>query len=130
MQSETQIVMDVIIISEYLNSYCRIEHKATAPEIPFKRFRNSASFAAVGKTATIYARNILKLCQRCNNAFVSTDIDQVLGDFETGVNDINDGLLTDACRQNKWKLVTNDGDFIHGGIEVLTVNHKLLAACP
>ena len=130
-QTGAQLVLDALILSEYLNCYCRIEYKATAPQgVTFKQYRNSPAFLPVGKTATGYAQNILGLCQRHNHPFASTDINQVLGNFEAGINDFNDGLLADACRQNGWKLVTHDGDFTEGGINVLTVNGKLLAACP
>ena len=37
--------------------------------------------------------------------------------------------LTETCRRNGWKLVTNDADFTTGGIEVLTTNPMLLRAC-
>jgi len=130
-QTGTQLVLDALILSEYLNAYCRIEYKANAPQgMTFKQFRNSANFLKVGTTATGYSKKILSLCQRHNNVFVSADIKQVLGDFEIGIYDFNDGLLADSCRQNGWKLVTHDGDFTEGGIDVLTTNGRLLAACP
>jgi predicted nucleic acid-binding protein len=130
--ADAHLVMDAMILSEYLNRYCRIEwsalHQATHPA--FKAFRNSGQFAPVGAGAATFARNMLKICTRHDHPFSTTDVTQVLVDFEAGTSDFNDGLVADACRRHGWKLVTNDGDFINGGIEVLTNNPKLLAACP
>jgi len=75
------------------------------------------------------ANNILKLCTRHNHPFETMDMSQVLSDFEAGTNDINDGLIAEACRIHGWKCVTNDRDFITGGIEVLTLHPALLRAC-
>jgi predicted nucleic acid-binding protein len=126
------LVVDAIVLSEYLNSYCRIEwranHKGTYPQ--FKAFRNSTDFTGIGKRAAAYARQILKQSTPCDHPFTQTNVVQVLTDFETGANDFNDGLLAETCRIHGWKLVTNDSDFTSGGIVVLTTNPKLLRACP
>jgi predicted nucleic acid-binding protein len=125
------LIMDAMILSEYLNRYCRIEwnalHKRTYPD--FKVFRKSVSFQSVGTGAATFARKMLTLCNRHDHPFATADVARVLTDFESGANDFNDGLLAEACRYHKWKLVTNDGDFIEGGIDVLTTNSRLLKAC-
>lgn len=130
--ADAHLVMDAMILSEYLNRYCRIEwsalHQAKHPA--FKAFRNSVDFKTVGAGAATFARNMLKMCTRHDHPFAAADVMQVLVDFEAGTSDFNDGLVAEACRRHGWKLVTNDGDFINGGIEVLTNNPKLLAACP
>lgn len=125
------LAMDALILSEYLNRYCRIEwnalHKATHPD--FKGFRQSAAFASVGQGAALYARNMLKQCATHDHPFASINVAQVVADFETGAHDFNDGLLVETCRLHGWKLVTHDKDFTQGGIDVLTTNPKLIAAC-
>lgn len=125
------LVLDALVLSEYLNRYCRIEwnalHKTRYPD--FKKFRQSSDFTSVGQGAALFARNILKLCSRHDHPFASADVTQVLADFESGAQDLNDGLLVETCRHHKWKLVTNDGDITKGGIEVLTANPRLIAAC-
>jgi predicted nucleic acid-binding protein len=130
--AKAQIAMDVLVISEYLNRYCRIEwtalHKGKYPD--FKQFRKSADFASVGPKAGAFAKNILALCSRFDHPFAAINVGQVLTDFESGAQDTNDGFLIESCRQHGWKFVTNDGDFTEGGIEVLTNNPKLIAACP
>lgn len=126
-----QLIMDAMVLSEYLNAYCRIEwnvlHQTRYPE--FKSFRKSAAFKTVGKGAASSVRSMLKLCTCHDHPFAAVDIEQVLNGFAAGATDFNDGLLAETCRHNGWKLVTNDSDFISGGLEVLTTNPKLLAAC-
>jgi len=58
------------------------------------------------------------------------DLNQALADFSSGGVDFNDALLVDICKKRNIKLMTNDGDFQDGGIEVLTTNPRLLRACP
>ena len=85
----------------------------------------------VGRTPSCsFAKNILGLCSRYDHPFAAINVGQVLSDFESGAQDTNDGFLIESCRQHGWKFVTNDGDFTEGGIEVLTNNPKLIAACP
>jgi hypothetical protein len=125
------LALDALVLSEYLNRYCRIEwkvlHKSAYPE--FKRFRKSPEYISVGNGAAVFARSILKFCTKHDHPFSSTDVERVLTDFECGACDFNDGLFVETCRLNGWKFVTNDADFINGGIEVLTSNPKLLTAC-
>ncbi len=129
--ARSRLIMDALILSEYLNRYCRIEwialHRRTYAD--FKVFRKSAAFQTVGQGAAISARSMLKLCIRNDHPFAAADVARVLADFETGANDFNDGLLIETCRHNGWKLVTNDSDFTTGGIEVLTSHPALLKAC-
>lgn len=127
-----RLMMDAMILSEYLNRYCRIEwnalHKSAQPN--FKAFRKSPDFRSVGQGAATSARSMLKLCARHDHPFATVDIVSILTDFEMGTNDFNDGLLAETCRHHGWKFVTNDGDFTTGGIEVLTSHPALLRACP
>jgi len=126
-----QLTMDAMVLGEYLNAYCRIEWKALHQiQYPnFKSFRKSADFKAVGKKAASFAGSMLKLCVCRDHPFAASNIKQVLADFAAGTTDFNDSLLAETCRHNGWKLVTHDSDFTSGGIEVLTTNSRLLAAC-
>lgn len=129
--AKATIVINSLILSEYLNRYCRIEyealHKVTYSN--FKKFRQSSDYQLVGQQAATYAKAILKFCAREDDGFSVVNMGQIMNDFETGIVDFNDGLIADSCLRNGWKLVTHDGDFTDGGIEVLTTNSKLLRAC-
>jgi predicted nucleic acid-binding protein len=128
----SRLVIDAMVLSEYLNTYCRIEWKAlhNAAQPNFKKFRKSPAFLTVGQGAATFARGMLKLCARHDHPFAAADVTRLLTDFEAGTNDFNDGLLAATCRHHGWKLVTNDSDFTTGGIEVLTSHPVLLKACP
>jgi predicted nucleic acid-binding protein len=129
--AKAMLALDALVLSEYLNRYCRIEWDAlhTNKYKNFKEFRQSPDYTPVGQGAGLYARNILKLCAKRDHPFSASDVAQVLSDFECGVCDFNDGLFIETCRHNGWKFVTNDADFTNGGIEVLTSNPRLLSAC-
>ena len=131
LSAEVLLIMDALVLGEYLNRYCRIEwnalHKREHP--CFKTFRKSCTFAGVGRGAAELARSMLRLCVRCDPHFAAADIDAVLADFEKGSSDFNDRVLIETCRRNGWKLVTHDGDFTTGGIEILTTNRILLNTC-
>lgn len=125
------IIVNALVLSEYLNRYCRIEwealHKGSYSS--FKAFRQSKDYVGVGQSAADFARAILKQCTTSNDGFADADILNILKEFESGSNDFNDGLIADACLRNSWTLVTHDGDFVNGGIAVLTDNNRLIAAC-
>jgi len=132
LQARTRLLLDVLVLSEYLNAYCRIiwgaSHKAAHPE--YKTFRKKPVFLPVGQQAAAEARRILKICARENCPFRDVNIDQILAGFEAGGMDCNDGVLIETCRLNGWKFVTHDGDCSEGGIEILTSNCGLLRNCP
>lgn len=125
------IAINSLILSEYLNRYCRIEWEALHKQkyTDFKKFRQSVDYQSVGQRAAADAKEILKLCSKKDDDFTAADIIQILSDFESGIIDFNDGLIADACFRYGWKLITHDGDFTEGGIDVLTTNRKLLANC-
>jgi len=127
-----QLAIDAIVISEYLSQYCRIEFQALHQKKygKFKSFRKCPDFANVGPKAVFFAQEILKLCSRHDYPFTKIDIAEMLKDVESGAMDANDRLLIESCRHHGWKLVTHDGDLTLGGIEILTANPALIAACP
>ncbi|MEX4003602.1 PIN domain-containing protein [Paraburkholderia sp. EG285A] len=130
--AKSTILISSTIISEFLNRYIRLEwgarHKTTYPD--FKDFRKSADFQPVGVNAADEARVILKLCETRDDKFSSCVVDDVLSNFEAGINDFNDGVITHICREYGCKLITHDSDFTTGGIDILTGNNRLLVACP
>ena len=126
-----QPILDPLVLSEYLNRYCRIEWegKYKKTHVGYKAFRDSSDFKTVGKSAASFARKISSMCARHSTSSEKLDIEKALNEFETGESDFNDALITDVCKINGFKLLTNDADFHSGGIEVLTTNSKLLSAC-
>lgn len=129
--AQAQPVLDPMVLSEYLNRYCRIEWEGNfkTQYQTFKQFRQSADFRVVASTAKTFAEKILNFCRIHSTSPNELDLDQALTDFESGIADFNDALMIDLCKKRNLKLMTNDADFKIGGIEVLTTNPKLLRAC-
>lgn len=129
--AKAQPVLDPMVLSEYLNRYCRIEwegnYKSQYPK--FKDFRNSSDFSAVVASAQTFAKRIVSFCEIHSISANELDLNQALSDFSTGQVDFNDALLVDVCKKRSLKLMTNDGDFQKGGIDVLTTNPRLLRIC-
>lgn len=127
LSAKVNMIFDVLVLGEYINRYARIEHKAsTMAQDDYKRFRNSPLFDRVAKTISTNISQIIRHASRCDFLFSKIDLNSLLVDFENKHQDVNDCLLIETCIKNNWKLLTNDADFTDGGIEVLTLNRKLL----
>lgn len=131
LQVKAKPIVDALILSEYLNRYVRLEFnafwKTTYPE--FKKFRQSDDGAKVLQYAVEELTQILKIAAPRDTRLADMNFPALLLAVRSGSIDFNDGLLIQSCRQNGWKLLTNDGDMSQGGIEVLTANSRLLQAC-
>lgn len=124
-------VVDTLILSEYLNRYIRIEYdacwKATYPK--FKNFRSSAPGLIVSADAVSEAKHILSLAGKLQDTMVNgVSLSDIFAEFKQGSIDFNDGILIENCRLRQWKFLTHDADIRVGGIDVLTLNKKLLGA--
>lgn len=130
--AKAQPVVEALVLSEYMNRYLRLEYDAAwRGKYPkFKDFRLSGDFSKVAQSAIAEAKQILALAAAEDTCFAAVNLTDVLTETETGALDFNDGVLVETCRLRGWKLLTNDADMQIGGIEVLTTNPKLLAACP
>jgi predicted nucleic acid-binding protein len=125
-------VVESLVLSEYLNRYLRLEFDAAWRRTygNYKNFRKSGDFAPLAQVAVANAREILKLASPQDTLLSQADIPAILNETEDGTLDFNDGVLIETCRVRGWKMLTNDGDMTHGGIEVLTTYAPLLKACP
>jgi hypothetical protein len=125
-------VVDALILSEYLNRYLRIEYGAfwASTYSNFKNFRQSSDASNTLGNAVAELTQITRDASVCDTPLSGIDLTALFGEIKSGAIDFNDGLLVENCRQNGWKLLTNDGDMTMGGIEVLTTNTRLLRACP
>jgi len=136
--AEAEPVLDALILSEYLNRYWQIEWRAwekinpgLAVRYPYaKDFRKSPYFTPIAQNAIAEAKCIRGLCGVRETPLHLTDLNDVLSEFAAGTFDFNDGVLLESCRLRGWKMLTDDGDMTKGGIEVLTANQRLIAACP
>ncbi len=124
-------VIDPMILSEYLNRYCHLEWEVNfSLQYPkYKEFRNSIDFFAMASGAATLASGMLRNCKLHPLPTDHFNLKQAIIDFGSGQIDFNDAVLTDICRLQKLKQLTNDADFKTGDIEVITSNHKLLKIC-
>ncbi|MGI9255703.1 MAG: type II toxin-antitoxin system VapC family toxin [Salinispira sp.] len=129
--ANAQPIIDPVIVSEYVNRYTRTEWKGRYSKQyrKYKDFRKSSDFPPIAQVAQKLAKKILSFCQIHSIPANKLDINQALTDFSSGNVDFNDALFVDICKKDGLKLMTNDGDFTNGGIEVLTTHPKLLRAC-
>ncbi len=124
-------VIDALILSEYLNRYVRIEYDACWKEgySKFKDFRSSPAGVNVTENAVAEAEHILSFTGRLQDTMANEiSLSDVFAEFKQGSIDFNDGILIENCRLRQWKFLTHDADIRVGGIDVLTLNKKLLGA--
>lgn len=126
--AKSNIYIDVLIVSEFINRYARVKWPLVAPHIKdFKKFRNSQFFQSVAQDIADDVKQILKHCARIESGFESLAIDTLIDEYAMGDSDFNDQILIALCQRKGLKLVTDDGDFKSSGIPVLTANQRLIA---
>ena len=127
--AQSELITNLVILGEYVNRFCRLcwnsQYKCQFND--YKTFRDSDNFAPIAKSSIGFARKILKVCTWSDETISLEMIDTALNGFVTKHADLNDILLIELCRKNKWKMVTHDGDFRYGDIGVITDNQKLLS---
>lgn len=132
LQNKVEIFLDVLIMSEFVNAVARMEFNSNFKNSysSFKRFRDSQDFIPTARVISSECRKICRLSKRVDHPFSSWSTRQLLDDFEKGGEDLNDQLIIEISKRNKFTLLTDDGDMTRGGLEVLTANTRLLQACP
>jgi predicted nucleic acid-binding protein len=134
LKSKTGLFIDVLVLSEFVNTLARQEFNAnfahTYGSSRFKDFRNSADFLPTAQMIARESRKILNRCDRLDHSFTEWDAPQLLADFENGGEDFNDQLIVEIAKKHSLIILTDDGDMTNGGVNVLTANRNLLRACP
>lgn len=124
--AKSRICIDVLVLSEFINRYARLEYELHGAYPTFKDFRQSPDFKPAAQAIAVAARRILQLCARLESGFSTLDITALINEYEQGEADFNDQVLADLCRRNGLKLVTHDGDFEDCGLTLVTANRYLL----
>lgn len=128
LKAGSSLYIDVLVLSEFINRYARLEHKLQkASPYRFKTFRDSSAFKPIAKHIANDVRRIVGLCIRTESGFESVDIADLLNEFGRGNSDFNDQVLTALCQTRGLTLVTHDADFKDCGVAILTANRRLLA---
>ena len=127
LKAKSRIYIDVLLVSEFINSYARMKHNILNPGVRFnKRFRQSAAFKPIAQDVAADARLVLQHCTRVESGFDVLNIDTLVDEYEKGNSDFNDQVLADLCRSKGLTLVTDDRDFKDCGLTVVTANRRLL----
>lgn len=133
-QSRAVILLDVLVLSEFVNVCARKYYELAIAQGGVwenrKSYRQSAEFTMAAQTIARAAQQIVKIARRLDHPFSTWPIRDILNDYATGAWDVNDQLIIELCRHEQALLLTNDTDFTTGGITVLTTHPRLLAACP
>ena len=122
----SRIYVDVLIISEFINSYARQQWKLIASDMEFKAFRNSLDFEPVAQGIAGSVKRVINHCSRLESGFGALKMDTLLDAYSAGNSDFNDQVITELCKVKGLTLITHDGDFKGQGISILTANRHLL----
>ena len=127
LNAKCQIYIDVLIVSELINSWARLMQKVVAQNITqFKAFRNSPRFKSVAQNIAADAKQVMSHCSPIESGFGTLAIDDLLNNYAAGNSDFNDQVITELCKSNELTLITHDADFSTQGISILTANNQLL----
>jgi predicted nucleic acid-binding protein len=108
----SKIYIDVLIVSEFINTYARIKWDVLGkPYKDFKKFRKSQDFKPIAQDIAADIQQILKHCLRIENGFGTLAINELIAEYAVGNSDFNDQIITELCQKKKLKLITDDSDF-------------------
>ncbi|MDP8240585.1 MAG: type II toxin-antitoxin system VapC family toxin [Candidatus Hatepunaea meridiana] len=129
----SEMIIDVLIISEFINRYSRYEFESQKENIginQFKEFRGSSHFMEVINAIADTTRRILTQSIRIGSGFELLKEEAIISDYQKSAqkHDFNDQILIELCRTRNLVLITHDSDFKNCGIKVLTANRKLLSS--
>lgn len=135
MAGKASVFIDVTIMSEFVNALARLEFNSNFNgngygAWEFKRFRNSSDFIPTARMIEREFGKILKISQCVDHPFSSWDLPNLLSNFGKGGEDFNDQLIIEITKHYDLKLLTDDGDMINGGVDILTANRNLIRDCP
>jgi len=127
LEAQSQIYIDVLIVSEFINAYARIKQSFVEPGMKFKGFRNRPDFKFVAQDIARDVRCVMKNCSRIEHDFAALEIDSLLDDYAEGCHDFNDQMIARLCERKGLTLITHDADFKGQQIPILTANRRLLS---
>jgi len=129
--SGANVFIDVLVASEIMNRWARIEYARLGGDVKFgsfKDFRSTPDFRSVASDITATLRSILKYAKRTGTPFANVNLEATLNDFAAGTMDFVDSLICESCRAKPFILITHDGDMKVDGVDVVTGNKRLLGS--
>lgn len=127
-----RIVFTQLLFSELINTFIfkhkfpewKTKQKIVTPDFK-KTYRKSNEYLADLQTLyddlLVYEKNIKFI-----DSNMSTESFIKILENPTSDMDINDSFLIETCATNGLVFLTNDNDFFHPGIEIITLNKDLI----
>jgi len=123
--AKSKIYTSSQIVSEFFNTYTRIEFRLKNTENPSKYndykkdFRNTDEYIELSDgIIEVIKSKILNKSVQLNDNFSHINIDNIL---QTGTYfDFNDSYFAEMCRNNGLTIVTHDRDFLDLDLDVIT----------
>lgn len=113
--SGSTVFINSLVISEFANSYLRLDFKRWIEEIGFTNAKYKNDFVGTDRyketvnEITNQINQILRISSKCTDNFNAIDIDRV---FELMPEiDFNDSYYIELAKMQNWKIVTDDRDF-------------------
>lgn len=127
LEVRSQICIDVLVVSEFINAYARIKWRIEGSDMEsFKDYRNCPQFALTANEIADSTRRIVSICHRLESGFQKLDVDALLECYSSGQHDFNDQIIAEICNGSELKLITHDADFRGHEVPILTANQRLL----
>ena len=95
-EAKSQLFTDVLVVSEFINTYARKECEYLSTAKNFKEFRRSKEFKSIAKEIAYAAGKITEYATLLESGFSDLQIDDVLADYAKGEFDFN--LFLMFCR--------------------------------
>lgn len=138
-QKGATVWLDTLVLSEVINRLLDEEWQRIDPPPNQgnqgrkyknrKEFRRSQDYPPAARSVEAIAKLVVTYSKPLDHSFSNWNLTQLLTEFGSGSTDWNDQLIVETCLHHNVKLLTHDSDHLTGGIEVLTSNPTLLAAC-
>lgn len=120
LRQNNELVVDFIVISEFINRAMRMELDKCNRGMPYKDFRDSEDGqSALADIHVIVESSILDKFTVVGKAFSKTEIQSLL---VVDTLDFSDKAIVHTCKENGYVFLTNDADFKIADIEILSAN--------
>ena len=121
------LYIDIIVISEFINVWLSRKYQNAIDNRQFtgtrKDFRDTDDGQQAMEDSCNEVKTILDQFQLTSQNWSKQNIIELL---MVNNSDFNDKLITKICRNNNLILLTNDVDFAHVPIDILTTKKELL----
>ena len=126
-KNKCKLYMILPILSEYIYRYLdkQLRLKGISKD-DLKAFRKTDAYKDITRLIEADVKEILELVKCCGPEFENSRASALLDGFLRCTLDFNDVIIEDFCMSNpKVTLVTNDGDFKHSTIPIITANESM-----